>query len=170
MTLVGDDADDRASAPARVPRVAVGGIAVHDGRILLVRRGREPGRGLWSVPGGKVELGESLEAAAARELAEETGLRARLGPIVEVLDRVVRGADGGVEYHYVILDFLGEAPSGTLAAGSDCADARWVRVDELSSLETTDGLAPVVRRAVEMRDRGERGPYRASEATDGGRS
>jgi ADP-ribose pyrophosphatase YjhB (NUDIX family) len=151
-----------ADAPER-PVVAVGVLLLDGDRVLLVRRGRPPGVGRWTVPGGKVELGEPLEAAAARELAEETGLEATLGPVVEVLDRVVRAADGRIEFHYVILDFLGTAPTGVLAAGSDCLDARWVRVDELAGYETTDGLEPVVRRAVEMRDRGERGPHRMHE-------
>jgi ADP-ribose pyrophosphatase YjhB (NUDIX family) len=145
------------------PVVAVGVVLLDGDRVLLVQRGRPPGVGRWTVPGGKVELGESLEAAAARELHEETGLSATLGPIVEVLDRVVRDDAGGIAFHYVILDFIGTRPTGTLQARSDCTDARWLRLDELATLDTTDGLEPVLRRAIEMRDRGERGPYRDSQ-------
>jgi hypothetical protein len=76
----------------------------------------------------------------------------------------VRAPDGRVEYHYVILDLLGTEPRGELRAGSDCLAARWVTLDELAALDTTDGLEPVVRRAFEMRDRGERGPHRVHES------
>jgi 8-oxo-dGTP diphosphatase len=77
----------------------------------------------------------------------------------------VRAADDRVEYHYVILDFLGSAPEGTLRAASDSTDARWVPLDELARYDTTDGLEPVIRRAVELLERGERGPVRVSETT-----
>ena len=143
--------------------VAVGVLVVDGDRVLLVQRGRPPQVGRWTVPGGGVEVGETLEEAALRELAEETGLGCTLGPVVEVLDRVVRDEAGRVEYHYVILDFVGTAPTGTLQAASDCADARWVPIAELDAWETTDGLVPVVRRAHEMLTRGERGPHRETD-------
>jgi ADP-ribose pyrophosphatase YjhB (NUDIX family) len=145
------------------PVVAVGVLLLDGPRVLLVQRGRPPSVGRWTVPGGGVEVGETLEEAALRELLEETGLACTLGPVVEVLDRVLRDGDGRVEYHYVILDFLGEQPTGTLRAGSDCADARWVEVDALGGYDLTDGLEPVIRRAVEMRARGERGPFRLTD-------
>ncbi|MDB4966769.1 MAG: Bifunctional adenylyltransferase/Nudix hydrolase [Myxococcales bacterium] len=145
------------------PIVAVGVLVLDGDRVLLVKRARPPHVGRWTVPGGGVEVGEALEEAALRELGEETGLACTLGPVVEVLDRVMRDGDGRVEYHYVILDFLGAQPTGTLLAGSDCAEARWVPLAELGSYETTDGLAPVIERARTMRDAGERGPYRDTE-------
>jgi mutator protein MutT len=145
------------------PVVAVGVLLLDGDRVLLVKRARPPGAGRWSVPGGGVELGETLEEAAARELREETGLDCALGPIVEVLDRVLRAPDGRVQFHYVILDFLGGAPTGTLRAGDGCADARWVPIADLTAYSTTDGLLPVIARARAMRDRGEAGPHRASE-------
>jgi ADP-ribose pyrophosphatase YjhB (NUDIX family) len=149
------------------PVVAVGVLLLDrkDGRdhVLLIQRGRPPNAGRWTVPGGGVEVGETIEEAALRELAEETGLGCTLGPVVEILDRVSRDADGRVEYHYVILDLLGTGPTGALRAASDCADARWVPVDALGDYDTTDGLEPVIHRAVEMRTRGEAGPYRLTE-------
>ncbi len=149
------------------PVLAVGVLLLderEDGlSILLVRRARPPMVGRWTVPGGTVELGESIAEAALRELAEETGLSARLGPIVEVLDRVLHAADGRIEYHYLILDFAADSPTGELRAASDASEARWVPVSALSSYHTTDGLEPVIARAVEMRQRGERGPHLAIE-------
>ena len=146
-----------------MPVVAVGVLLLDGDRVLLVQRGRPPQVGRWTVPGGGVEVGETLEEAALRELGEETGLGCTLGPLVEVLDRVVRDGDGRVEYHYVILDFVGSAPTGTLQAGSDCADARWVPIAELDQWQTTDGLAPVVRRAQAMRATREPGPWRQTD-------
>ncbi len=146
------------------PIVAVGVLLLDDdGRVLLIQRARPPNVGRWTVPGGGVEVGETLEEAAARELREETGLTCTLGPVVEILDRVMRDADGRVEYHYVILDLLGSAPRGTLAAASDCADARWVALDELAGYDTTDGLEPVLRRAHAIRTSNAAQPYRHTE-------
>jgi ADP-ribose pyrophosphatase YjhB (NUDIX family) len=145
------------------PVVAVGVLLLDGDRVLLIKRGRPPQVGRWTVPGGGVELGETLEEAALRELKEETGLGCTLGPVVEVLDRVVRDDTGRVEYHYVILDFLGSAPSGSLQAASDCADARWVPIADLDAWETTDGLVPVIRRALAMRDGSARGPWRQTD-------
>jgi ADP-ribose pyrophosphatase YjhB (NUDIX family) len=139
--------------------VAVGVLLLDGDQLLLVKRGRPPAQGKWTVPGGGVELGETLAEAAARELREETGLSARLGPVVEILERVVHDAAGSVEYHYVILDFLGTDPRGVPAPGSDVSEVRWVKVADLSQYQTTDSLEPVIARALEMRDAGARGPY-----------
>jgi len=145
------------------PIVAVGVLLLDGDRVLLVQRGRPPQVGRWTVPGGGVEVGETLEEAALRELGEETGLGCTLGPVVEVLDRVLRDGDGRVEYHYVILDFLGTTPTGELRAGSDCADARWVPVAELATYETTDGLLPVIERARQLHASGAPGAHRETD-------
>jgi mutator protein MutT len=140
------------------PTVAVGILVLDGDRVLLIQRAKPPAAGKWSVPGGKVELGESLEEAALRELREETGLSCTLGPIVEVLDRVIRNGDE-IEFHYVILDFVGKDPVGELRASSDSLDARFVAISDLSSYQLTDGLTEVIERARQMKD----GPVRVHE-------
>lgn len=130
------------------PTVAVGGIAFDGGgRVLLVERGRPPAQGRWTVPGGRVELGETLQQACARELLEETGLEVDVGPVVEVLERISRGPDGQVAFHYVIVDFLVEVRGGDLCAGDDVTAARWCAPAELTALPLTAGLEPVLERA-----------------------
>jgi 8-oxo-dGTP diphosphatase len=130
------------------PLVAVAGIAFDDaGRVLLIRRGRPPGQGLWTVPGGRVELGEGMREACAREVREETGLEVEVGAVVEVVERIGRGGVGEVSYHYVIVDFLVEPVGGELRAASDASDARFVSAGELGSLALTEGLVPVIEAA-----------------------
>ena len=106
-----------------------------DGRLLLIRRGQEPGRGLWSLPGGRCEPGEDAAAAAVRETYEETGLVVTAGPLV---GRVERPGPGGVTY--VIDDLACTVTGGTLRAGDDADEARWVDAGELATLPVTDGL------------------------------
>ncbi len=134
------------------PHVAVGVVLLEGDGVLLIQRARNPGAGRWTVPGGGVDVGENLHAAALRELREETGLEATLGPIVEVCERIVADEAGKTLYHNVIIDFLGTAPNGQLRAGDDACDARWVPIDELSNYETTDGLGPVIERARALRE------------------
>lgn len=105
-------------AAAARPTVGVGAVLIHDGRVLLIRRGTEPLRGRWVVPGGRVEAGETLEAALVREVLEETGLEVRPREIVTVFDRIHR-EDGRLLYHYVIIDYLCDYVSGTPRADSD---------------------------------------------------
>jgi len=127
--------------PAR-PMIAVAGIVFDAaGRVLLVERGQPPGEGRWTVPGGRLEPGETLVAGVARELAEETGLIIEVGPLVEVVERI------GADYHFVILDYLARVVGGRLAAASDVRAARFVDAGELATLPLTDGLVPVIQRA-----------------------
>lgn len=124
------------------PTIAVGGIVFdEDGRVLLVQRGKPPGEGLWSVPGGRLEPGETIEAAIAREVLEESGLVVEVGPHVETLERV------GEDYHYVIHDHVARVRGGTLSAGDDARAVTWSTAAELATLPTTEGLLPVVERA-----------------------
>ena len=133
------------------PRVGVGAVVLHEGRVLLVRRGRAPALGLWSVPGGLVELGETTVDAARREVEEETGLDVRIAGLVGVLDRVTRDADGRVRYHWVLVDYLAYPQSNdTITAGSDAAEVRWVTIDEVGRLPITEGLADMIKRAAAL--------------------
>ena len=116
------------------PRVAVGAIVVKDERVLLVRRGQPPSEGLWAIPGGRVELGETLQEAAEREINEETGLRIRAGKPVYTFDVIVRDDSGRVRFHYVIADLLADYVSGELQPGDDVCEARWIGPGELGGL------------------------------------
>jgi mutator protein MutT len=118
------------------PEVCVGAVAVHDGSILLIRRGRGPAAGTWSVPGGRVEAGETLAEAVVRELAEETGLTGVCDSLVGWAERIDPG------YHYVILDFAVTILSdGEPVAGDDAAEAMWVPLPDVPDLTLADGLA-----------------------------
>lgn len=107
------------------PLVGVGAVIVDDGRVLLVRRGTEPAKGRWSIPGGLIELGEMLQEALIREVREETGLVVEPVALIELLDRIYR-QDDRVRYHYVIADYLCRVTGGSLAAASDADEVRWV--------------------------------------------
>ncbi len=133
------------------PVLGVGAVVLDaDGRVLLVKRGHEPLKGEWSLPGGGVEVGETLEAAVAREVLEETGLRVDVGPVVEVLDRVEHGPDGRVEYHVVIIDYVCYAEETRAACGSDADDVRWVRTDELPAYRVREKAISVINKAVSL--------------------
>ena len=134
--------------PSAQPTVAVAAIVFDGaGRVLLVERGRPPGVGLWTVPGGRLELGEAIVDGVAREVREETGLDVEVGPLVEIVERVTP-TDAGT-YHYVILDYLARARADAPApvAGDDVRAARFVDDAELATLPLTDGLLPVLARA-----------------------
>ena len=117
-----------------VPVPAVGAVVVHEGAVLLVRRGRAPSRGVWAVPGGRVELGETLAEATEREVREETGVRVRAGEPIWSFDSVVRDEEGRVAFHYVIVDLLADYVDGEPSACDDALEARWARPEELSGL------------------------------------
>lgn len=122
------------------PVCAVGGIILDKGALLLVRRDREPARGQWSLPGGRVEAGESLREAVAREVREETGIDVDVDGLIGVAERVVRDDDGEISFHYVILDYVCTPRSTSLKHGDDVSDAKWVPVGELADMHLTAGL------------------------------
>ena len=134
------------------PQLGVGVVLFDaDERVLLIQRGQMPSLGSWTIPGGRVEFGETLETAALRELRSETGLAAELGPMCEVYEYI------DPDYHYVVLDYLARSPVGELRADDDAAAARFVALSDLASLPTTPGLAGVLAQALSR--------YRAWSAT-----
>ena len=135
------------------PRVGVGAVILDGERVLLIQRGGTTLSGKWSIPGGLVELGETTRDAVRREIAEECGLEIELVDVCGVLDRVVTDAAGRVRYHWVLVDFLAVVRGGTLCAGDDAADARWVPIDEVPRYDTTDGLMDMIKRAIALRER-----------------
>ncbi len=128
-----------ANLSTRRPVPAVAAVIIEDGKLLLIRRGVEPSKGKWSVPGGSVEWGESLMDAVKREVREETGLEIEVGKVAGALDLRTEGADG-VSYHYVIIDYFARPTGGELGPGDDASDARWVSLDELDSYDLTAHL------------------------------
>jgi len=132
------------------PVVGVGAVIVDAGRVLLVKRAHEPLKGEWSLPGGTVELGETLETAVAREVLEETGLTVQVGPVIEVFDRIEHIPGGAIERHYVIVDYLCRAVGGALVHGSDADDARWVAVGDLAAYRLTDKAITVINKGLAL--------------------
>jgi 8-oxo-dGTP diphosphatase len=130
--------------------VSVGAVILDGSKVLLVKRGHAPLKGQWSLPGGVVELGETLEAAVAREVREETGLDIDVGPVVEVLERVHHAPDGRVEYHYVIIDYKCRVRGGTIAGASDADEACWVAVTDLPSYSLTAKVASAIEKALAL--------------------
>ena len=129
------------------PLVGVGAVVVDQGRVLLVRRGSEPLKGQWSLPGGLLEVGESLSAGVAREVREETGLTVEPVELIELLDRIHREGER-VRYHYVIADYLCRVVCGELQAASDAEETRWVERAEWNSHSALK-LDPITVRVIE---------------------
>lgn len=127
------------------PRPAVGAIVFKDDRVLLVKRGRPPAQGQWAIPGGNIQLGESLQAAAEREILEETGVTIRASRPVLAFDAIVEDDDGHIQFHYVIVDLVAEYVAGELRPGDDAADVRWVAADELATLNVSPPTLNLLR-------------------------
>lgn len=132
------------------PIVGVGAVIVDDGRVLLIKRKFEPLKGHWSLPGGMVEVGETLEAALRREMLEETGLHVSVGPVIEVFDRITRDEEGHVRYHFVLIDYLCWPAGGMMRAASDVDEAIWVEPEALSGYSLTEKATSVIRRGLTL--------------------
>jgi ADP-ribose pyrophosphatase YjhB (NUDIX family) len=141
---------DRRRYPER-PIVGVGAVVLNaDGRIVLIRRRFEPLAGRWSLPGGSLELGETLEAGVAREILEETGLQVAVGPVIEVFDRIMLDETRRVQYHFVLVDYLCRPTGGVLAAGSDVDAAVLADPASLGDFDLTPKATAVIARALEI--------------------
>ncbi len=127
------------------PVIGVGAVVIRDGRILLVKRGQPPGEGLWAIPGGVLELGETLQQAAVREILEETGLVIEAGEPIHTFDLIHRDSAGRVHYHYVIVDLRGTYLSGEIRPADDAKEAAWFDLDNLP----TGDLSPPTRELIE---------------------
>ena len=132
------------------PIVGVGAVIIQGSRVLLVKRRYEPLAGRWSLPGGTLELGETLEAGLIREMQEETGLDVDVGPVIEVFDRIMLDEEKRVQYHFVLVDYLCWPSGGTLRAGSDVEDAVFVDRDDLAPYDLTDKAQVVIARAFQL--------------------
>jgi 8-oxo-dGTP diphosphatase len=140
-------------SPRRYPQrpiVGVGAVILVDERIVIVKRAHEPLAGQWSLPGGTIELGETLEAGVRREMLEETGLAVDVGPVVEVFDRILLDEDQKVRYHFVLIDYLCRATGGRLTPGSDVLDAKAVLPSELEPYKLTPKALSVIARGLEL--------------------
>ncbi len=132
------------------PIVGVGAVVVRDGKVLLIKRGHEPRKGEWSLPGGIVELGEGLLEALRREVREETSLEISVGPHIETFDRIHRDAEGRVRYHFVIVDYLCTSTDGEPIAATDAEAVAWASADDLDRYQVNAHATAVILKALAL--------------------
>ena len=132
------------------PIIGVGAVIVHNSQVVLVRRGREPMKGQWTIPGGAVELGETVRGCVVREAREETGLVVEAHSVLEVVDSIVPDSAGRTLYHYVLVDFLCRPQGGELQAGGDAEDVCWAEAGELQRFQLTEVAQRIIRKALEL--------------------
>lgn len=137
------------------PAVGVGGVVISNGRVLLVRRGHAPSKGEWSIPGGLLEVGETLVEGVRRELQEETGIRVKVFDVIDVFERISLDGEGKTQYHFVVLDYFCEAAEGEPRPGSDVTEVAWVAEKEVDGFSLTVAVKQVIRKAFQIaRSRG----------------
>lgn len=128
------------------PRVGVGMVVIRDGRMLMVRRAKEPSKGKWSIPGGAIELGETLHEAVVRETMEECSVKIGVERLLDTAETIIRDDSGQVKYHFVMIDFLGRYVSGEIKAQSDAGECRWVALKEIDGMDIPSTLRAVLKR------------------------
>lgn len=149
-SMGGNDPMEREYPP--VPLVGVAGVVIQDGCVLMIRRGKEPGRGQWSIPGGRLRLGERLSDGVEREVWEECSVRIRAGETLGVADLIQRDADGRVRFHYVLIDLAAAYLSGEPQPASDALEARWVPFAALPGLSMPDRLRSLLERVLNTKE------------------
>ncbi|MBD3387168.1 NUDIX domain-containing protein [candidate division KSB1 bacterium] len=128
------------------PRVGVGVVVKRDNHVLLVKRNQQPNKGKWTVPGGLIELGETLRQAIHREIEEECNIRITIEKFIDTFEYIETDHDNQIKYHYIILEYLAHYCTGKLAAKSDISDARWIHSNSFRSLESTNGTAELLNK------------------------
>jgi 8-oxo-dGTP diphosphatase len=146
---VNDTRTDSRQYPER-PVIGVGAVIVRAGQVVIVKRRYEPLAGRWSLPGGTLELGETLEAGVMREMREETGLEVDVGPVIEVFDRIMLDEQQRIRYHFVLVDYLCWPVGGKLCAGSDVAEAIFADPEQLDPYDLTEKARGVIDRGIEL--------------------
>ena len=132
------------------PIAGVAAVVLRDGQVLLVQRGREPAKGLWGLPGGMLELGESLAEGVRREVLEECGVEVEVGPLIGVFEPMQRDSAGRMQYHFVVLDYLARYVRGELRPADDADDARWVDLAALDDLAMHEETRQIIRRGAAL--------------------
>ena len=132
------------------PLIGVGAVIIQDSKIVLVRRSKPPARGEWSIPGGLVKVGETLTQAVVREALEETGLRIKTGPMIDLVERILHDGNSRIQYHYVIADYKCSAIGGVFQAGSDASEAQWVPRDRLGDFRLPAIALSVINKAFKL--------------------
>ena len=132
----------------QLPMVAAHSLVLKEGRMLLVKRSKEPSKGKWSLPGGRIELGETIYEAAKREVLEECSVEIEIDRLLDVADSIIRDEEGNTRYHFVLIYLLARYKSGDITAQSDAEDVKWVTTDELAELDIHPQLRAVLMRAV----------------------
>ena len=139
------------SGPPTRPLIGVGVVVLKQDRVLLVRRGKPPNEGRWSLPGGRQKLGETVRAAARREVLEETAVEAEVTALLDVVDSLIPGPDGDLAYHYTLVDFLAEWRAGEARAGSDAAEVVWADPTDLAPYDLWDETVRMIGLGVQRR-------------------
>lgn len=147
--MVASDPNQSREYPQR-PIPAVGAAVYRGDQVLIVQRGKAPSKGIWTIPGGGVELGERMADAAAREVREECDIEIKVGEVVGILDNIVYDERGRIQYHYAIVDFAAQYVSGDLHLNDELMDAAWVTIDQLEAYQVPERAQQVLRRALKI--------------------